>query len=80
MEKVRKQIKQELQKQEDWANHWDSWEAWGEEIEGSIKLLSTGIDSLFSAMDSHNQNHADLRNIVRRCNVKRAETRFVNNP
>ena len=33
MEKVRKQIKQELQKQEDWANHWDSWEAWGEEIE-----------------------------------------------
>ena len=34
MEKVREQIKEELQKQDDWANHWDSWEAWGEEIEG----------------------------------------------
>ena len=56
MEKVREQIKEELQKQDDWANHWDSWEAWGEEIEGSIKLLSTGIDSLFSAMESHNRN------------------------
>ena len=70
MEKVWEQIKQELQKQDDWANHWDSWEAWGEEIEGSIKLLSTGIDSLFSAMDSHNQNQVDLRNMMDSLNKK----------
>ena len=70
MEKVREQIKQELQKQDGWANHWDSWEAWGEEIEGSIKLLSTGVDSLFSAMDSHNQNQADLKNMMDSLNKK----------
>ena len=58
----------------DWANHWDSWEAWGEEIEGSIKLLSTGIDSLFSAMDSHNQNQADLRNMMDSLNKKMEKT------
>ena len=73
MEKVWEQIKQELQKQDDWANHWDSWEAWGEEIEGSIKLLSTGIDSLFSAMDSHNQNQEDLRNMMDSLNKKMEE-------
>ena len=41
---------------------WDSWEDWGEEMESSIKLLSTGVDSLLSAMVSFNQ--ADLRNMM----------------
>ena len=51
MEKIREQIKQELKKQDGWTNHWDNWEDWGEEMEGSIKLLSTGVDTLLSAFN-----------------------------
>lgn len=70
MEKIREQIKQELKKQDGWANHWDSWEAWGEEMEGSVKLLSTGVDTLLSAFDSFNQNQADFGNMMDSLNKK----------
>ena len=69
MEKIREQIKQELQKQDAW-DDWDSWEDWGEEMEGSIKLLSTGVDTLLSAFDSFNQNQADLKNMIDSLNKK----------
>ena len=69
MEKIREQIKQELQKQDAW-DDWDSWEDWGKEMEGSIKLLSTGVDTLLSAFDSFNQNQADLKNMIDSLNKK----------
>ena len=69
MEKIREQIKQELQKQDAW-DDWDSWEDWGKEMEGSIKLLSTGVDTLLSAFDSFNQNQADLKNMIDSLNEK----------
>ena len=69
MEKIREQIKQELQKQDAW-DDWDSWEDWGKEMEGSIKLLSTGVDTLLSAFDSFNQNQADLKNVIDSLNKK----------
>lgn len=48
----------------------DSWEDWGEEMEGSVKLLSTGIDTLLSAFDSFNQNQAEFGNMMDSLNTK----------
>ena len=69
MDKIQEQIKQQLQKQDAW-DDWDSWEDWGKEIEGSIKLLSTGVDSLLSAFNSFNQNQTDLKNMIDSLNKK----------
>ena len=69
MEKIQERIKQQLQKQDAW-DDWDSWEDWGKEMEGSIKLLSTGVDTLLSAFDSFNQNQADLKNVIDSLNKK----------
>ena len=69
MDKIQERIKQQLQKQDAW-DDWDSWEDWGKEIEGSIKLLSTGVDSLLSAFNSFNQNQTDLKNMIDSLNKK----------
>ena len=69
MDKIQEQIKQQLQKQDAW-DDWDSWEDWGKEIEGSIKLLSTGVDTLLSAFNSFNQNQTDLKNMIDSLNKK----------
>ena len=39
-------------------------------MEGSIKLLSTGVDTLLSAFDSLNQNQTDLKNMIDSLNKK----------
>ena len=69
MDKIQERIKQQLQKQDAW-DDWDSWEDWGKEIEGSIKLLSTGVDTLLSAFNSFNQNQTDLKNMIDSLNKK----------
>ena len=72
MEKIWEQIKQELKKKDGWANHWHSWEGWDEEMEGSVKLLSSGIDTLLSAFDSFNQNQTEFGNMMDSLNKKMA--------
>ena len=70
MEISREWIKPELKKQDGWANHLDSWEDWGEEMEGSIRLLSTGVDTLLSAFNSFDQNQADFWSMMDSLNNK----------
>ena len=69
MKKIQERIKQQLQKQDAW-DDWDSWEDWGEEMEGSIKLLSTGVDTLLSAFNCFNQNQADFESMMDSLNNK----------
>ena len=69
MDKIQERIKQQLQKQDAW-DDWDSWEDWGEKMEGSIRLLSTGVDTLLSAFNSFNQNQTDLKNMIDSLNKK----------
>ena len=69
MDKIQERMRQQLQKQDAW-DDWDSWEDRGEEMEGSIRLLSTGVDTLLSAFNSFNQNQTDLKNMIDSLNKK----------